>query len=84
MICEFFDNCKFFKAAMTEMPKSAEYIKNKLCFNDYNACSRYREFKDDTSPENSRFAVHKTAKNASTLVIPDEVKFDDNCKYITD
>jgi len=31
---------------MKNMPKTAEYIKKRLCFDDYTACNRYRIFRE--------------------------------------
>lgn len=46
MGCELLDCCQFFKEAMQNMPKTAEYIKNRLCFGDYQTCNRYRIYKE--------------------------------------
>lgn len=36
------DCCQFFKDNMKDLPKTAEYIKNKLCFADFERCNRFR------------------------------------------
>lgn len=46
MPCELIDCCQFFKDNMQGMPKTAEYIKNRLCFGDYEVCNRFRIFKE--------------------------------------
>ena len=46
MACELFDCCQFFKDNMKYLPKAAEYIKNMLCFGDYEVCNRYRIYKE--------------------------------------
>lgn len=43
--CELLPCCQFFNDNMKSLPKSAEYIKNKLCFDDYGSCNRYRIYK---------------------------------------
>jgi hypothetical protein len=46
MACEIMACCQFFKDNMGNFPKTAEYIKNKLCSGDYEKCSRYRIYKE--------------------------------------
>lgn len=46
MGCELLDCCQFFKETMQGMPKTAEYIKNRLCFGNYEACNRYRIYEE--------------------------------------
>lgn len=46
MSCEILPCCRFFSDKMKNMPKTADYIRNKLCFNDYEACVRYRIYKE--------------------------------------
>lgn len=46
MACELVECCQFFKDNMKELPKSAEYIRNKLCFGDYQSCNRYRIYQE--------------------------------------
>jgi hypothetical protein len=46
MSCELMDCCQFFKDNMQGMPKTAEYIKHKLCFDNYEVCNRFRIFKE--------------------------------------
>ena len=43
--CEILACCQFFNDNMKSLPKSVEYIKNKLCFDDYESCNRYRIYK---------------------------------------
>lgn len=31
---------------MIDLPKAAEYIKNKLCLDDYESCNRFRIYKE--------------------------------------
>ena len=44
MTCEIEDCCHFFRDNMQNLPKTAEYIRNKLCFGDYGKCNRYRTY----------------------------------------
>ena len=46
MTCEIVECCQFFQDNMKNLPKTAEYIRNKLCFGDYESCNRYRIFKE--------------------------------------
>lgn len=46
MACELVECCHFFKDNMKDLPKSAEYIRNKLCLGDYESCNRYRIYKE--------------------------------------
>lgn len=46
MTCEIVECCQFFKDNMTNLPKTAEYIRNKLCFGDFESCNRYRIYKE--------------------------------------
>ena len=46
MKCELVECCQFFKDNMKNLPKSAEYIQNKLCYGDYASCNRYRIYKE--------------------------------------
>ena len=80
MICELFNSCNFFKTAMAEMPKSAEYIKNKLCFSDYNSCSRYHVFRHNMLAGNSTVDLLQNNSGDLMLVIPDKIKSDINCQ----
>jgi hypothetical protein len=43
--CELLPCCQFFNDNMKSLPKSVEYIKNKVCLDDYGSCSRYRIYK---------------------------------------
>lgn len=42
MACELVACCQFFNDKMEDMPKTAAYIKSKLCLDDYESCARYR------------------------------------------
>ena len=46
MACEIVADCQFFNDKMKDMPKSAEYIKSKLCLGDFESCARYKIYKD--------------------------------------
>ena len=46
MECELLACCKLFKDSMENLPKTAEYIKEKLCFGDHESCNRYRIYKE--------------------------------------
>lgn len=46
MACELVAYCQFFNDKMKDMPKSAAYIKNRLCLSDYKSCARYRIYKE--------------------------------------
>jgi hypothetical protein len=46
MNCELLACCQFFNNKMKDLPKSAEYIKDKVCRGEYEGCGRYRIFKD--------------------------------------
>lgn len=46
MSCELTVCCQFFNDNMKNMPKSAEYIKKRLCFGDNEACNRFRIYKE--------------------------------------
>lgn len=54
MTCEILKSCQFFKNTMNDMPKTAEYMKGKLCYADHEQCIRYRfyrEFGGENIPE---------------------------------
>ena len=38
--CDQIETCKFFQAAMTEMPTAAEMMKKRCCHGDYQSCAR--------------------------------------------
>ena len=57
MKCELVECCQFFKDNMKNLPKSAEYIQNKLCYGDYESCNRYRIYKE-TGGEDVPFNLH--------------------------
>jgi len=40
--CELMPCCQFFSDNFKHMPKSEEYIKEKLCFGDYGSCNRFK------------------------------------------
>ena len=42
MACEKLACCQFFKEKMNELPKTAEYIRTKICLGDYEFCVRFR------------------------------------------
>lgn len=44
MACQLLDCCQFFKD-LVNFPRTAEYIRQKLCLGDYESCSRFRIFK---------------------------------------
>jgi hypothetical protein len=46
MSCEIFECCQFFKDNLRQLPKTAEYIKSKLCHGEFQKCSRYMIFKE--------------------------------------
>lgn len=46
MACELVECCQFFNDKMKDMPKTAAYIKYKLCLSDYESCARYRIYKE--------------------------------------
>lgn len=46
MTCELLECCQFFNNNMKELPKSAEYIKNKHCLGDPESCNRFRIYKE--------------------------------------
>lgn len=46
MVCEIFECCQFFTDNMKGMPKAAEYIKNNLCFGNYEVCNRFKIYKE--------------------------------------
>jgi hypothetical protein len=46
MACEILACCQFFNDKMKELPKSAEYIKNKVCLGNYESCARFRIYKE--------------------------------------
>jgi hypothetical protein len=45
MTCELMKCCRFFKDSMKNLPRTAEYIQHKLCLGDFEACNRYRAYK---------------------------------------
>lgn len=55
MACELVECCQFFKDNMKDLPKAAEYIQSKLCFDDYQSCNRYRIYKQ--TGEHTPFAL---------------------------
>ena len=46
MACEIMACCQFFNDNMKNMPKTAEYIKRRLCSVDYASCNRFRIYKE--------------------------------------
>lgn len=57
MACEILTCCQFFNDKMQEMPKTAAYIKEKLCLDAPEACGRFRIFKE-FGGENIPFDLH--------------------------
>lgn len=57
MACELVECCQFFKDNLKNLPKTAEYIRNKLCYGDYESCNRYRIFQQNGG-ENVPFDLH--------------------------
>ena len=45
MACELMACCRFFADNMKNLPRTAEYIQHKLCLGDFEACSRYKAYK---------------------------------------
>ena len=46
MACELLTYCQFFNDHMECFPKTAEYIKLKLCLGEYSSCSRFKMYKE--------------------------------------
>lgn len=46
MACELMECCQFFEDKMKEMPKTAAYIRMKLCHDLPQACGRFRIYKE--------------------------------------
>ena len=46
MACEILECCQLFKDKMKELPKTADYIKTKICHGEYESCARYRIFQE--------------------------------------
>lgn len=44
MACHLLDCCQLFKD-LESFPRTAEYIREKLCLGDYESCSRFRIFR---------------------------------------
>jgi len=42
MACEILSCCRFFTEKMRDLPKTAAYIKQKVCLDDYQSCLRFR------------------------------------------
>lgn len=40
------DCCQFFNENMKEMPKAADYVKARLCHDDYEACNRFKIYQE--------------------------------------
>lgn len=45
-ICELCDTCIFFNDKMPDMPDVAGYLKDKYCRRDFDACARFRIYKE--------------------------------------
>ena len=46
MACEIFACCQFFNDKLKEMPRTAEYIKGKICLGAYESCMRFKIYKE--------------------------------------
>ena len=46
MPCDLIEGCQFFNDNMENLPKAAEYIKNKLCLGDFQSCSRFKLYQE--------------------------------------
>lgn len=46
MACELLACCRFFDDNMNNMPEAVDYIKKRLCFDDYVSCRRYILYKE--------------------------------------
>jgi hypothetical protein len=46
MSCELSACCQFFTDNMKNMPKAAEYIKKRLCSDDYTSCNRFKMYQE--------------------------------------
>ena len=44
--CDKIETCKFFQAAMKEMPTVAEMMKQRYCHGDFDSCSRMTVFNE--------------------------------------
>ena len=45
MSCELMSCCQFFNDNMKHMPRTAEYMRERLCMGDYRSCNRYKLYK---------------------------------------
>lgn len=63
MACEIVECCQFFKDNLRNLPKTAEYIQSRLCFGEYENCSRYRIYKV-TGDENVPFHLNPEDQEA--------------------
>ena len=82
MPCELFNRCNFFKLALADMPKAADYIKDKLCFGDYTSCTRYIEFKLNNMHGKPTADLFKDDSETLRLTIPDKIKDDADCRDV--
>lgn len=46
MACELMAYCQFFSDKMESLPKSADYIIQKLCLGDHTACNRFKIYNE--------------------------------------
>lgn len=46
MQCVLLQCCQFFNDNMKDLPKSAEYIRTKLCLEDPESCNRFRIYQE--------------------------------------
>ncbi len=46
MTCKLIECCQLFKDSMANLPVTVEYIKNRLCFGEYEYCERFIKYKE--------------------------------------
>jgi len=46
MECEILPCCQFFKEKMKDLPKAAEYIRDRICRDNYQSCNRFRIYRE--------------------------------------
>ena len=44
MACELMSCCQLFRESLKNLPKTAAYIREKLCTADHESCNRYRAY----------------------------------------
>ena len=67
--CELFACCQFFKDNMQDLPKSAEYIKNKLCLSDYESCDRFKIYKESAGTNVSPYHTSTDADEVKKALL---------------